>query len=161
MIVKASEARGAFAAAYERSEYGFLAHSNVGYVRPNFGDFTGNVASWNVWKRDRHVGQAPAHPKIKMIQRTGLHADEDIVRPECRLWRVLVLKHVRPTVLMKDDSFHSFLLVGLNIACWQEITLMYISALNPTIEGRFRLEDTLCGSVPQARGRIDSKNGAP
>jgi hypothetical protein len=41
-----------------------------------------------------------------MIQRTGLYADEDVVRTKRWLRRVFVPKHVRTAMLMENYGLH-------------------------------------------------------
>src|SRR5947208_598194 len=107
VVVETGKAGRAFAAAYERGEHNFLADANVGYVGANFRDFAGNVTSGNVRKRDLHIGQAAANPKVKMIQRASLYADEDIICTERRLRRVLVFEHVRSPMLTENDCLNA------------------------------------------------------
>src|SRR6266704_3472753 len=52
------------------------------------------------------IWQAAAHPKIQVIQRTGLNADEDFVWADGGVRCVCVLQDVRPAVLMKNNCFH-------------------------------------------------------
>src|SRR6266568_1866569 len=106
MVVEAGEASRAFATAYQRREDCFLSHANVGNVRAYLRDFAGYVAPRNVRKRDRHVGQAAAHPKVKVIQGASLHPHQDLVGTESGLRCVFVPKHVRTAMLMENYGLH-------------------------------------------------------
>ena len=105
-IVEPREARRAFAAGHERREDDFLTDANVGDICADFCDFAGDVASGNVRQRNRHIGQAAAHPEIKMIQRASFDPNEDIIRAQRWLRRVFEFEHARPAVLMKNDCLH-------------------------------------------------------
>ena len=106
IVVEASKAGGALAAAYERGEDNLLANAHVGDVGANFGDFAGDVAAWDVRQRNRHVGQAAADPEVQMIQRASPDADENVIRAEGWLRRVFVLEYLWRAVLMENDCLH-------------------------------------------------------
>src|SRR6266571_3348611 len=113
VVVQTSYASRAFAAANQRREHDLLADASRGYIRSYFRDFAGHVAAGNVRQRDRHVWQAAAHPKIQVIQRTGLNADEDFVWADGGVRCVCVLQDVRPAVPTKNNCLQRTLSILL------------------------------------------------
>src|SRR6266702_1491033 len=106
VVVQAGYASRAFAAANQRREHDLLADASRGYIRADLSDLARNVASGNVRQRNRHVRQTAADPEVKVIQRAGLDAHENLIWLDLWLGVVLVLENFRPAVLMKNDCFH-------------------------------------------------------
>src|SRR6266581_4657422 len=106
VVVQTSYASRAFAAANQRREHDLLADASRGYILADLSDLARNVASGNVRQRNRHVRQTAADPEVKVIQRAGLDAHENLIWLDLWLGVVLVLENFRPAVLMKNDCFH-------------------------------------------------------
>jgi hypothetical protein len=83
-----------------------LAHAYGGDFAADFGDFSGDVATRNVGKRDGDVGQAATDPEVEVIQGAGAHADEYLVGAGPRVRRVGELQNPGPAVLVEEDRFH-------------------------------------------------------
>jgi hypothetical protein len=56
-------------------------------------------------KRNGHSRESAADPKIEMVERTGMDADEDIVGAQVRFVDVGVVKDGGVAVLMEEDGF--------------------------------------------------------
>jgi hypothetical protein len=56
--------------------------------------------------RQFHPGQALAHPKIEMVQRTGPHTHKNIILAQSRLGDIFVLQHLGAAKLVETDGFH-------------------------------------------------------
>lgn len=106
LVVLAGEAGGASAATHAWREQDLLARRDTRYFRADFGNFSGNVASWNVRERDWHAREAGPHPEIEMIQCTGADADENVASAELGFRGVRVFEDLRTAVLVKPNGFH-------------------------------------------------------
>src|ERR1041385_918080 len=85
-----------------------LSDSQSGHGRPELADNAGRITADDF----RHWYFDPRHsaPKkdVDVINRCGLHLDEDIIGAGLRPGNILVLKNVRSAVLVKNDCFHLF-----------------------------------------------------
>ncbi len=106
MVIKASHAGCALATANQWREDNFLADAYCGDIRADVGDFTGDIAAWNMRKWNRNARDTATHPQIEMIQRAGLHANENFIRPDSWLRSVGEFQDVRCAMLVKDNRFH-------------------------------------------------------
>jgi len=105
-VILAGDAGGTFATRNPGGENDFLAHVDGGDFRADLGDFTGNIATGNVGKRDGDAGQAVANPEVKMIEGAGANAYEDLIVAENRFGNIGIAKDGRITVFVDDDGFH-------------------------------------------------------
>ncbi len=79
----------------------------VGNVFAALDNLASNVASEDV--RQLHARQTFAHKQVKMIQRAGTHAHQNMVLAQNRIGNVFVLQDFRTTKLMNADCFHHLL----------------------------------------------------
>ena len=101
-----SETGRAVTACDPGSEDNFLTDVNVMNVVADFHHFTGDVAARNVRKRNGIVRKPVADPKVQMVQRTRVHADQNFVWMNMRLVDIRVVQHTWITMLVKDNGFH-------------------------------------------------------
>jgi len=81
-VVLAGDASRAFPTSPPRGENDLLTDAHGGDIRADLGDFAGDIAAWDVRKRNRDIGVAAAYPEVKVVQRASSHADEDFGRGE-------------------------------------------------------------------------------
>ena len=53
-----------------------------------------------------HTRQTSAHPQVKMVQRTGAHADQNLVLAQDGIGGVFVFENFRAAELMNANRFH-------------------------------------------------------
>jgi hypothetical protein len=105
-IVQASNAGWAFAATDQGCEHYLLADAHGGNFGADFGDFSGDIASGNVRKRDRNIWQAPADPEIEMIEGAGADTDENFMSAEFGFGDVDILQNFGSAMLAEKNGFH-------------------------------------------------------
>ena len=103
-VVMAGDALLAMVAENHRRQEHARPRLDVGNVLADFSHFAGNVAAKNVRQRD--AAQPAAHPQIKMIQRAGAHANEDVIFAQNGIRRVFILKNFRTAEFMNANRFH-------------------------------------------------------
>ena len=105
-VVLARDAGGAFATGHARGENYLLTDAHGGDIRADLGNFAGDVATWDVRKRNRDMGVAAADPEVKVVQRASSHADEDFVRADDGVRSVRVFQDFRSAVLTEKHCLH-------------------------------------------------------
>jgi hypothetical protein len=151
-VVVAGYASRTLTASDARSENYLLADVNCADLGTNLGDLTGDVAARNMGKRNGNAWKTAADPEIKVIEGTGMNADENFVVPEVRLGNIGIVKNRRITVLMEHDRFHGDLLEqgeGASTA-GRYIVSRYVggtctSILETTLRPRKSSVQTTCG----------------
>jgi hypothetical protein len=73
------------------------------------GDFACDVASEDV--RELDAREPFANPQIKMVQRAGANANENVVFAQFRIGSIFVLEDLGSTEFVNADGFHVLLLV--------------------------------------------------
>ena len=103
-ILPSAVALLAVAAIQHRREQDACTRLHVGDVLATLRDFSGDITAKDV--RQLHTRQSFAHPEIKMVQRAGANANEDMIFAQFGIGCVFVLKDFGTAKFVNANGFH-------------------------------------------------------
>jgi hypothetical protein len=96
----------AHATTQARRHYHSIAGASLGHKLAHALDFSTDVVSRDVRKRNLNPRQAPASPQVKMIEGASLDPDQNLILFDDWIRPLLVSEFVDSSMLMKDNCLH-------------------------------------------------------